>query len=379
MAFQKATKKKTKLRLALCGVTGSGKTYSALEIAKHLGTHFAVIDTERGSASKYAGEVADFDVVELENFAPARYIAMLKEAAKAAYPVVVVDSLSHAWMGEGGILDQKDKKSGNDSFGAWRTLTPQHNDLVEAILSYPGHVIVTMRSKTEYVLEKNSQGKNVPRKVGMAPVQRDGLEYEFDVVGDMDFDHTLHVTKSRCAAIADQSIRKPGEQVAKALLAWLDQGVDEVPRKAAESKGNQTTAATTQTEAKAERGDQPSGSASSQDSSETSANSQNSKTTADGAATKPASVVPSAVLDLAEAITQVTDDAGLAWALQQIANVTSSERLAFALKRLVEQRGAQLDDSAWTADERAATAAKWLRAQLDARAPKTTTETTTAA
>jgi DNA polymerase III delta prime subunit len=224
--FQKATKKKAKARVAFIGPSGSGKTYTALTVARALGKRIAVIDTERGSASKYSGDVADFDVCELETFAPKKYIDALHFAAAQGYDVVVIDSLTHAWTGEGGLLDQKDKHSGKNSFDAWRTLTPQHNALVEAILGYPGHVIATMRVKTEYVIEEDARGKKVPRKVGLAPVQRDGLEYEFDVVADMDPDNCMHVSKSRCPALAGASIRKPGADVAKTLAAWLDDGVE---------------------------------------------------------------------------------------------------------------------------------------------------------
>ncbi len=221
--FQKATKKKSKARVALIGPSGSGKTYTALTLARALGNKIAVIDTERGSASKYSRDVAEFDVCELPDFSPKRYIDALHFAAREGYDVIVIDSLTHAWTGEGGILDQKDKKGGN-SFDTWRTLTPQHNGLVEAILGYPGHVIATMRVKTEYIVEKDDRGKSVPRKIGLAPVQRDGLEYEFDVVADMDPDNCMHVSKSRCPALNGASIRKPGSQVAESLLAWLDDG-----------------------------------------------------------------------------------------------------------------------------------------------------------
>jgi energy-coupling factor transporter ATP-binding protein EcfA2 len=228
--FQKASKKKAKARVAFIGPSGSGKTYTALTLAKYLGKKIAVIDTERGSASKYSGDVADFDACELPTFEPKKYIEALNFAAAEGYDVIVIDSLTHAWTGEGGLLDQKDKKGGN-SFDVWRTLTPQHNALVEAILGYPGHVIATMRVKTEYVVEKDERGKSVPRKVGLAPVQRDGLEYEFDVVADMDPDNCMHVSKSRCPALSGASIRKPGRQVAEDLLAWLDDGVDAPKRK----------------------------------------------------------------------------------------------------------------------------------------------------
>jgi KaiC/GvpD/RAD55 family RecA-like ATPase len=231
MLFQKATKKQSRLRLALIGPSGSGKTYSALSMAAHLvpGGRVAVIDTERGSASKYADRF-EFDVLELESFAPAKYVEGIQAAGTAGYDVVVVDSLSHAWTGTDGALAMVDKISkrstSGSSFNAWRDVTPEHNKMVEAILRSPAHVIVTMRVKTEYVLERDDRtGKTVPKKVGLAPVQRDGLEYEFDVVGDINAGHGLTITKTRCPALADQYIELPGEQIANTLRAWLSDGV----------------------------------------------------------------------------------------------------------------------------------------------------------
>ena len=219
--FKKATKTQSHLRLALYGPSGSGKTYTSLVIAAALGKPVAVIDTERGSASKCEAPVS-FDVLELTSFEPAKYIAALKAAADGKYPSVIVDSLSHAWMGKGGLLDQADSKGGR--FDAWKSLTPQQHQLVDAILSYPGDVIVTMRTKTEYVVEKNEQGKSAPRKIGMAPVQKESIEYEFDVACSMDMENTLHVEKSRCAALNGAIIRKPGADLAATLRAWLSDG-----------------------------------------------------------------------------------------------------------------------------------------------------------
>lgn len=227
MKFTKATKQQSRLRLALYGPSGSGKTYTALTIGAALGKPVALIDTERGSASKYAGDVADFDVLELESFEPAKYIAAIRAAAEAKYPTLVIDSLSHAWMGKGGLLDQADAKGGR--FDAWKALTPQQHALVDAILAYPGDVIVTMRTKTEYVVEKDERGKSAPRKVGLAPVQKDGVEYEFDIAASLDVENTMHVEKSRCPALSGAIIRKPGAAVAKALRDWLSEGAPRVP------------------------------------------------------------------------------------------------------------------------------------------------------
>lgn len=227
MAFVKASKKQQKARVALIGPPGSGKTYTALTIGKDLGNRVALIDTERGSASKYAGDVADFETSDLDgHYSPNDYIREIREAARAGFDVLIVDSLSHAWEGEGGILDQVDKRGGK--FDAWRDMAPQTRALIDAILTYPGHVIATMRVKTEYVVEQvEKRGGRIvsePRKVGLAPKFKEGLEYEFDVVGTLDEENVLRVSKSRAPALSGQIIAKPGKQFADALRAWLDDG-----------------------------------------------------------------------------------------------------------------------------------------------------------
>ncbi|HEX6239998.1 MAG TPA: ATP-binding protein [Polyangiales bacterium] len=223
--FKKATKTQAKLRLAIAGPSGAGKTYTALCIGKHLGERIALIDTERGSASKYAGDVADFDTLELEHFAVQHYLKAIRGAAEEGYDVLVIDSLSHAWAGKGGILEEADKRGGK--FGAWRELTPMQQSLMDAILSYPGHVICTMRSKMTYeVTTDETRGRKETKveKIGLAPVQRDDVSYEFDLMLEMDERHTARVTKTRCSALADAFLTKPGKDVADALKAWLSDG-----------------------------------------------------------------------------------------------------------------------------------------------------------
>lgn len=227
-AFKKATKTQSRLRMALMGPAGSGKTYSALTIGQHLGSKIAVIDTERGSASKYA-DLFEFDVLELDHHSPQEYIAAIQAAAKEGYDLLIIDSLSHAWSGRGGALELVDSaaarsKSGN-SFMAWRDVTPLHNQLVDAILAAPMHIVVTMRTKTEYIQERDERtGKTMPKKIGMAPIQRDGMEYEFDVVGELDLDNTLVVSKTRCSALRGAVIREPGANLASILHTWLTSG-----------------------------------------------------------------------------------------------------------------------------------------------------------
>lgn len=241
--FQKATKTLARLRLALVGPSGSGKTYSALAIASGMGKRIAVIDTERGSASKYAS-LFDFDVLSLESFHPQKYIDAIAEAEKAGYEILIIDSLSHAWNGKDGALDLVDQaakrsKTGS-SFNAWRDVTPLHNALIDAILGSKLHVVATLRTKTDYVVEKDEKtGRSAPRKIGLAPVQREGVEYEFDVIGELNLDQDLTVTKSRAPELSGTVTRRPGADFGKALAAWLSDG--SAPAK--EASGNGTLAA----------------------------------------------------------------------------------------------------------------------------------------
>lgn len=235
MSFTRAIQTRGKARLALVGPSGSGKTYTALSIAQHMGDRVALIDTERGSASKYAKKFT-FDVLELDSFDPRRFVAAIEAAGEAGYDVLIVDSLSHEWSGKDGALQLVDKvasqRQGENKFVAWNTVTPLHDAVFEAILRSPCHVIGTMRAKMEFVLETNDRGKQVPRKVGMGAVQRDNVEYEFDVVADLDMDHNFIVTKTRCEELDGEVVSKAGGQVAAKLLAWLSEGVEAPPRPA---------------------------------------------------------------------------------------------------------------------------------------------------
>lgn len=229
MRFEPARRQEARLRLAITGPAGAGKTYTSLVLAKHLagaGGKVAVIDTERGSAAKYAGEEAHgvsltFDHLNLNKHNPTAYIEAVSAAAAANYDVLVIDSLSHEW---GSVLDEVDRiaktKTRGNSFRAWGEVTPRHKTMINAILAYPGHVIATMRTKTAYEVT-NVGGKAVPKKVGLAPIQREGVDFEFDVVLDMALGAIGHVSKTRCRALHDQTFEHPGAELADVLRAWL--------------------------------------------------------------------------------------------------------------------------------------------------------------
>jgi hypothetical protein len=226
--FVPATRAAVKARIAITGPSGSGKTYTGLAIAAALGEKIAVIDTERGRASLYVGINGwKFDTLNPQSFSPASLTEALGVASGRGYDVVMTDSLSHYWMGVDGMLEQADRRAkGGNSFSGWKEVRPDERRMLDALASYPGHVIVTLRTKTEYVIEQNDRGKSVPRKVGMKPEQREGIEYEFDLVADMDLDNVLTVSKTRIPALAKAVLPEPGAELAITIRDWLADGED---------------------------------------------------------------------------------------------------------------------------------------------------------
>lgn len=234
--FAPATREQSKARIALAGPSGAGKTFTALSLATNMAPRVALIDTERGSASKYAagrlGAGFAFDTLQMSKYDPRDLVKALAAAGQAGYGAVIVDSLSHFWMGTGGMLELVDsigkRSGGGGQWGGWKDARPFERAMIDALLSYPGHVIVTMRTKSEWVIETNERGKQQPKKVGTKAEQRDGIEYEFDIVGDLDLENTLVISKSRCDELSGAVINRPGSDMAATVLAWLEDGV-EVP------------------------------------------------------------------------------------------------------------------------------------------------------
>lgn len=226
--FKQAVRQVAKLRLALSGPSGSGKTYSALLIASGIVPmeKVAVIDTENGSANLYAN-LGMYSVLTLHPpYTPKKYIEAIRAAEQEGFELVIIDSLSHAWNGEGGLLEQKDKatdaKYKGNGWAAWREVTPEYNKLIETMLNSPCHIIATMRAKTEYMQDDSSGRKRIV-KVGAAPIQRDGIEYEFTVVFDLSIDHVATVNKDR-TRLFDGQYFVPTPDVGKTLKQWLDAG-----------------------------------------------------------------------------------------------------------------------------------------------------------
>jgi hypothetical protein len=225
-----ARKEAIPAKVALSGPAGGGKTFSALHAARVFagaGGKILLLDTERRSASLYA-DLVDFDTIDwLPPYDP-RELGKVVIEASSKYDVIVVDSLSHFWFAEGGTLDIVDdasKRAHGNSYVGWKEGTPAQEGMYEAILACRSHVICCVRSKMEYVLEMDSRGKQAPKKVGMAPVQRDGVEYQFTVQVELDVEHNAFIGKTRCPLLA-QKVYGPGEteQWASTLLGWLNDG-----------------------------------------------------------------------------------------------------------------------------------------------------------
>ena len=230
--FRKAERRKAKLRLAITGPAGSGKTYGALQLAQGLGGRIAMIDTENGSGDLFS-EICVYYVQTLSApYSVQKYLAAIHEAEEEGYDILIIDSLSHAWSGEGGLLDvhsqlTRNMKNGN-SYTAWNKITPWHNRLIESMLASSCHIIATMRTKTEYAMIQNEKGKTEIQKVGLAPVQRDGMDYEFTIVFDLSMEHTVTVSKDR-TSLFDRQVFSITQDTGKIIRKWLDSGADVPP------------------------------------------------------------------------------------------------------------------------------------------------------
>jgi hypothetical protein len=237
MAFVKATRHKAKLRMALTGVSGSGKTLGALYIAYGITQDWdkiALIDTEHERGRLYANRsdlgTGEFLYAALDPpYTADRYKDLVKEGADMVGEdgVVIIDSLSHAWNNEGGVLEVKDKIAalpGKNSYTAWNEAGRIQTDLINTILAVPCHTITTMRSKMEYALVENDRGKMEPKKMGLAPIQRDDTEYEFDIVLNIDRSHIA--TASKDTTFLDKYGEVLTPKLGQSLAAWLGGGAE---------------------------------------------------------------------------------------------------------------------------------------------------------
>ena len=226
--FRRAERRKAKLRLAITGPAGSGKTYGALLIAFGIGGKIALLDTENGSGDLYSS-LGEYDVCSLSApFTIQKYIDAIRDAENSGYDTLIIDSISAEWAGTGGLLSlhtQLTSSNRTNSFAAWGQITPKHNAFIDAMTGSRLHIIATIRSKTEYAQIQNERGKTEVRKMGFGLVQRDGIDYEFTTVFDLSMEHTVSVSKDR-TSIFDGQVFTITEDTGRVLKEWLDTGID---------------------------------------------------------------------------------------------------------------------------------------------------------
>lgn len=223
MELRKSERKKAKIKLALQGSAGSGKTYSSLQLAKGLTNNnlskVAIVDSESGSADLYA-DIGNYNVLSLAPpFTPQKYIQSIDVCLEAGMEVIILDSISHCWEY---LLDFHSKMAGN-SFTNWQKISPMQNAFINKILQADAHIIATMRTKQDYVLN-NKNGKFVPEKVGLKAVQRNDLDFEFTIVFDIDIKHFATASKDRTSLFSGKPEFTINSATGKKILDWCNNG-----------------------------------------------------------------------------------------------------------------------------------------------------------
>jgi hypothetical protein len=224
MQLRKATRKKAKIRLGLSAVSGGGKTYSAILIAKGLCgdlSKVAIIDTENGSADLYA-HLGDFNVLPLTApFTPERYIEAIKSCEKAGMQVIIVDSISHEWDGKGGCLEIVESLGGK--YQDWAKVTPRHQAFIDAIIHSPSHIITTVRRKQDYEMIKDGNKVRI-EKAGLKEITREGFEYELTINLELDMHHNATASKDRTQLFMNKPAFVPSEKTGELIANWCEQG-----------------------------------------------------------------------------------------------------------------------------------------------------------
>lgn len=229
MQLRKATRKKAKIRLGLSAVSGGGKTYSAILIAKGLCgdlSKVAIIDTENGSADLYA-HMGDFNVLPLNApYSPERYIEAIQSCEKAGMEVIIIDSISHEWDGKGGCLEIQESLGGK--YQDWAKVTPRHQSFIQTILQSTCHVITTVRRKQDYEMIKDGNKMKV-EKGGLKEITRDGFEYELTANLEMDTRHNATASKDRTGLFMGKPAFTPSEKTGELIAKWCEDGEEADP------------------------------------------------------------------------------------------------------------------------------------------------------
>jgi energy-coupling factor transporter ATP-binding protein EcfA2 len=226
MQLQKASRKKAKIKMCLNGPSGSGKTYSSLLIANGLcydWSKTAVIDSENHSSELYS-HLGSYNVLNLASYSPENYVKAIETCEQAGMEVIIIDSITHEWEF---MLEAHASLPGN-SFNNWQKIGLRHKQFIQAILGSKAHVIVTTRTKQDYVLNDRN-GKMVPEKVGLKAVQREGLDYEFTLVFDLNMKNSATASKDRTGLFFGKPEQKLSIEIGRDIYNWCNAGLDYTP------------------------------------------------------------------------------------------------------------------------------------------------------
>ena len=233
--FRKAERKQSKIRISMAGVSGSGKTFSALKMARGLASDWdkiAMIDTENGRGDLYS-DLGAYNIITLKApFSPERFIEAIKNCEEQGMEVIIIDSVSHEWEGSGGCLESNELLAESvfkgNTWAAWSRTTPRHRKFIDAIIASPCHVITTMRSKTETIMTENKRVK----KVGTKDIQRDGFEYEMTVSFNIDREkHMALAGKDNTHLFEKELPFLMSEKDGKKIIKWNESGKKDEPTK----------------------------------------------------------------------------------------------------------------------------------------------------
>lgn len=227
--LRKVSRKKAKIRLGLSAVSGGGKTYSALLIAKGLCgdlSKVAIIDTENNSADLYA-HLGDYNVLPLvAPYTPENYISAIKECESSGMEVIIIDSITHEWEGKGGCLQIQEQLGGK--YQDWAKVTPRHQAFIDSMLQSKCHIITTVRRKQDYEMTKDGNGKMKVEKAGLKEITREGFEYELTANLELDIRHNAIASKDRTGLFMGQPSFIPSEETGRLILDWCESGIDEI-------------------------------------------------------------------------------------------------------------------------------------------------------
>ena len=242
LQLQKAKRIQAKIKIAIGGASGSGKTLSALLLAYGLvkashpewadtqvWDHIACIDTENKSSSLYVGKqvgptlIGEYNVINMEPpYEEQSLIDAIGVCQQAGIECTIIDSTSAFWVDaletQGKIAERT-----KSNFSSWKPVKADQNKMMQAILQCDMHIIANYRAKMEYTQDVNDAGKKVVRQLGMGIIAEGTNIYEYTLVFMLDADHVANATKDR-TGIFDGQFFTITADTGRKIYQWISEG-----------------------------------------------------------------------------------------------------------------------------------------------------------